>query len=139
MFIYHADGQEFDTLDELIDYLKDEYQGDSDDFDAYLNDEVGTIEIYGFSFSPADVLCQMDGDEYNEAFSDWSANEAENMADNLRYDLTHYGHDGYETWDFGMRITMTEIPDDEDEEEEDEPDPGSEENDYLAMVQIFTK
>lgn len=75
------DDDELCDLDEAVARIQDSI--DESCFDDYLNDNEPDIEVCGITFSPADVLSQMDPTAYCDAFNDWADSEREYIRDEL--------------------------------------------------------
>ena len=58
-----------DDLDEVIERLRDNTS--PDEFDDYLNDCYGTVNICGHEYNAAEALRNTDGRAYDEDFDDW--------------------------------------------------------------------
>ena len=104
---YNSD-YDCDDVDEVIVRLRDD--ADTDDFDDYLNDCYGTINICGHVYDAAEALQGVSSYAYNEDFDDW----LDMCEDGWRYDLERLD-DGDDTCISGYTITWLDDDDDDDE------------------------
>ena len=102
---YHHD-YDCDDVDEVIERLR-EY-ADTDDFDDYLNDCYGTVNICGHVYDAAEALRDVNSYAYDEDFGDW----LDMCEDGWRYDLERLD-DGDDTRIGGYTIACLDEDDDE--------------------------
>ena len=99
------------VLDECV--TQEYYMDDSGDFDEYL-DEGQSVNVCGYTFSPSEVLRELNYDGYNSEFQYWAESRAENDRDDFRYELER-ADNGDIVWVCGCQVYCY----DECEEEEE--------------------
>lgn len=116
--IYILDGDtEYNTPEDIAEdcYSEDDYN--VDEFDEYLNECYGRIDICGFSYSAATALYEVNQDDYYEAFDDYKRQRLEYDTDECVREVRDM-EPGDELDINGHTITCA---DEEDEEETEEP------------------
>ena len=59
--IYKVDGNEFETIDKVLDYcIVEDYHRDDDEFENWVNEYYNGAEIYGDYYKPYDILEALD-------------------------------------------------------------------------------
>lgn len=80
-----------DQKEELIEYCipDDKYDNCTDEFDEWLNDECGTIDICGYNYDASRILYDLDQDTYYSEFESWQEREVESEREDALYTLNH--------------------------------------------------
>lgn len=82
----YEQGEEDNVKEECISV--DYFESDEDRFDEYLNDTERNVEIYGYEFTPSDVLRSNEG-FYENALEDWANDMVSNEYENADYEFRH--------------------------------------------------
>lgn len=130
LFIFNND-ERFETLEEVVSAIMD-YNSqyfDEDEFDEWLDCEYSTVEIFGNSFRPSQVIHDMA--DYEAEYDEWLSQQSDNIYDDVDTRLRYNGR--YEDYD----CTVV-IEDDEDEDEEpDEEVDAKKEPSYDDLLKLF--
>ena len=68
MIKFLFNGEEFETIEEAEEYIRDEYAPEL--YDDYLNEQ-GEINICGLTYSPSEVLKEVDPIAYRCGYNDF--------------------------------------------------------------------
>ena len=103
-----------DQIGDCIEKIcEPEYYQDEDAFNDYIENEYGTVEIYGYEYSAVDVLQEMGG--YRDALCDWADNEAESHCGDVEYELRHMSN-AETIWLNAYQVTCVETETEEEAE-----------------------
>ena len=123
---YKLDGNEerFDSVDDVLDYCVDvqHFTQDTESFDSWLDESVGTIWIGDWSFSASAVLYRMDDDAYAQELAEWANNEVENYRNDYRPDIEHLVPGDPPVYLCGYAVRAFDDDEDEDDENEETVD-----------------
>lgn len=88
MIIYRVDDREFEDIEDVIDYCCDEdYYDDDDGFEEWVNNDYGSITIYGTTYYAYDILENADNGDLDSLRDDYKHDCNESDKDNARYEL----------------------------------------------------
>lgn len=112
-YIYRS--QVFEDVDELMNEISDDIDL-SECFNDYLDDAYPSVTIYGYDFSPSEILNS--NNCYYSALNDFKNAEL----DDMRYDIEHLCAD--DTFDrYGIEVECVDDEDEQlDDDEEDDDD-----------------
>lgn len=80
----------YKDLEELLDNIFDtEYYGDSDETNQYINNEYGSINIYGYNYAAAEILEKLNQGRYYEIQDRLAREKVEALKAEYRGTLKH--------------------------------------------------
>lgn len=132
LFIFNDD-EHYETLDEVVSAIMD-YNSqyfDEDEFDEWLDNEYSTVEIFGNSFRPSQVIHDMA--DYESEYDEWLSQQRDNIYDDVEYRLNNYG--SYN--DYNCTVGVVDDEDEDEDEEPDEEEDVKKEPSYDDLLKLF--
>lgn len=99
---------------------QENFEVDADDFDEYLNEVYGDVEIAGGNYSTSDALCQVDDYRYGEIRSEYSQQVAQENTDSVQDEIDDMPDDRETEIEFVGGIIVRFVIDEEDDDDYDE-------------------
>ena len=113
--------KEFETALDVANWVWSESDFETDQFEDYLDDEYGQVEIAGHNFWTSNALRELDENAYYCMFNDWVSDMVAQKREDLIYDLEHMDADE-EIESNGYIIMCLDDCDESYEPEEKEPE-----------------
>ena len=112
------------------DAYLDSYEIGRNEFDEYIDEAYGDIDVCGIDYSPSEVLKNVDECRYDEWYQEECSERARESGDEIENELENNEYEGGSVW-FAGNITATYY--EAEEEEDDEGHDVEEFDDLLAM------
>ena len=129
---YRVNDVTFDSIEDVLDYciVDDYHYEDNDDFEEWVNEAYGHIEINGEEYWAYDILNNADDYNYRELRNSYCENENDNDRENAENELLS-AEDGDEVYLHGNVIHCYE------ENEEETGDYDGDDLSSLEMIRAY--
>ena len=119
MYQYEVDGHTFDDPEAIVEYCFSEDDIDESEYDDFLNECYGEVNICGYEYQAAYALKEVDPTAYRCGCADWYSDRYEEMKDDLIEEVNGIepGEEGYIN---GWSVKCIEISEDDDLEDDDD-------------------
>lgn len=90
-YYIEEDNEIYEDVEEVIGAcIEEDYHRDDDYFEEWVNNRYDSVEIYGETYYPYDILVEMGQGDLDSLRDEYCELENDNDWENVRYELEHY-------------------------------------------------